>query len=66
LPKGPSFGIKTSLLCPFMFLAHYDLVTTADGRAELARYGIDPHLLRLSVGCEPTDDLIATLGEALA
>lgn len=66
LPKGPSFGIKTTLLCPFMFLAHYDLVTTPAGRAELAAYGIDPSLLRLSVGCEPVDDIIATLGEALA
>lgn len=66
LPKGPSFGITTTLLCPFMYLAHYDLVTTAAGRAELARYGLDPELLRLSVGCESVDDLIATLAEALA
>src|SRR5690606_5495132 len=53
LPKGPSFGMKTTLICPFMFLAHYDLVTTPAGRAELAASGLDPNLLRLSIGIEP-------------
>jgi len=32
LPKGPSFGMKTTLICPFMYLAHYDLVTTPAGQ----------------------------------
>jgi cystathionine gamma-synthase len=66
LPKGPSFGMATTLLCPFMYLAHYDLVTTAAGRAELAAQGLDPDLLRLSVGTEPADEIIAALAEALA
>ena len=65
LPKGPSFGMKTTLICPFMYLAHYDLVTTPAGRAELVESGIDPELLRLSVGTEPVEDIIATLAEAL-
>jgi cystathionine gamma-synthase len=65
LPKGPSFGMKNSLLSPFIYIAHYDLVKSAAGRAELAASGIDPELLRLSVGCEPVDDIIATLAEAL-
>jgi cystathionine gamma-synthase len=63
IPKGPSFGMKTSLICPQMYLAHYDLVTTAAGRAELAENGIDPDLLRLSVGAEPAADIIAALEE---
>jgi Cystathionine beta-lyases/cystathionine gamma-synthases len=66
LPKGPSFGMKTSLICPFMFLAHYDLVTTDAGRAELAASNLDPDLLRLSIGTEPVDEIIATLAAALA
>ncbi len=66
LPKGPSFGLQTTLLSPFIYLAHYDLVTSEAGRAELAAHGIDPSLLRLAVGTEPVDDLIATLAEALA
>jgi cystathionine gamma-synthase len=65
LPKGPSFGMRTTLICPFMYLAHYDLVTTPSGRAELAANGLDPDLLRLCVGTEPVDDIIAALGEAL-
>jgi cystathionine gamma-synthase len=65
LPKGPSFGMKTTLICPFMYLAHYDLVTTPAGRAELAANGLDPDLLRLCVGIEPADEIIAALAEAL-
>jgi cystathionine gamma-synthase len=65
LPKGPSFGMQTTLLSPFIYLAHYDLVTSEVGRAELAAHGIDPNLLRLSVGTERVEDIIATLAEAL-
>ena len=65
LPKGPSFGMKTTLICPFMYLAHYDLVTTEAGRAQLKASGIDPELLRLCVGAEPVDEIIAALAEAL-
>ncbi len=65
LPKGPSFGIRSSLLCPFMYLAHYDLVSAPEGRAQLAAAGINPELLRLSVGLEPVDEIIGALAEAL-
>ena len=65
LPKGPSFGMSTTLISPFIYLAHYDLVTTAAGRIELAEHGLSPDLLRLSVGTEPVEDIIATLAEAL-
>ena len=65
LPKGPSFGMTTTLISPFIYLAHYDLVTSPAGRAELAAHGLSPDLLRLSVGTEPVDDIIATLAEAL-
>lgn len=50
--KGPSFGTDFTLLCPFMYLAHYDLVTTEEGRAHLKSVGIDPELVRISVGSE--------------
>ena len=65
LPKGPSFGMKTTLICPFMYLAHYDLVTTPAGIAELAASRLDPDLLRLCVGIEPVEEIIAALSEAL-
>ncbi len=66
LPKGPSFGMKNSLISPFIYIAHYDLVKNAAGRAELAAGGIEPDLLRLSVGTEPVEDIITALAEALA
>jgi len=66
LPKGPSFGMKETLICPFIYLAHYDLVTSESGRAALAAAGLSPELLRLSIGCEPAEDIIAALAEALA
>ena len=66
LPKGPSFGMKTTLICPFMYLAHYDLVTTPAGLAELAASRLDPDLLRLCCGTESADEIIAALAEALA
>ncbi len=65
LPKGPSFGMKTTLICPFMYLAHYDLVTTPAGLAELAASKLDPDLLRLCVGLEPVEEIIGSLREAL-
>lgn len=65
LPKGPSFGMKTTLISPFIYLAHYDLVTSEAGRAELAAHGLSPDLLRLCVGTEPADDIIEALREAL-
>jgi len=65
LPKGPSFGMRTTLICPFMYLAHYDMVTSEAGRAELAANGLDPELLRLCVGTEPADEIIGALDEAL-
>ena len=66
LPKGPSFGMQTTLICPFMYLAHYDLVTTPAGIAELAASKLDPDLLRLCCGTEPVEDIIGALAEALA
>lgn len=66
LPKGPSFGMTTTLICPFMYLAHYDLVTSPAGLAELAASKLDPDLLRLCCGTEPAEDIIAALAEALA
>jgi len=65
LPKGPSFGMTTTLICPFMYLAHYDLVTTPAGLAELAASKLDPDLLRLCVGTEPAEEIVAALAEAL-
>lgn len=65
LAKGPSFGMGTTLLCPYVYLAHYDLIGTPAGRAELAVNQLEPGLLRLSVGTEPVEEIIAELERAL-
>lgn len=64
--KGPSFGTKFTLVCPFMYLAHYDLVRTEEGRDFLRSIGIDPDLIRISVGLEPIEEIIAVFEKALA
>jgi len=66
LPKGASFGMKNTLVCPFIFMAHYDLVTNPNGLETLRACGLDAELVRLSLGCEPAEDIIAALAEALA
>lgn len=64
--KGPSFGTSFTLACPFMYLAHYDLVTSVDGRDFLESVGIDPNLIRISVGSEPIEEIIHVFEKALA
>ncbi|MFU8780103.1 MAG: PLP-dependent transferase [Kiritimatiellia bacterium] len=59
LCKGPSFGTVFTLCMPYVYLAHYDLVSTAAGRRTLHAHGVDPELLRISVGLEPVEDIIA-------
>lgn len=56
---GISLGTKYSLVCPYVQLAHYR-------ELEWAREcGIDPLLLRVAVGTEPTHDLLGRFRQAL-
>lgn len=64
--KGPSFGTDFTLVCPFMFLAHYDLVASDEGCSFLRSVGIDPSLIRISVGSEPIEDIIGVFESALS
>ena len=61
LAKGPSFGMHRTLLCPYIYLAHYSLVSTQEGRQTLAQAKMNPDLLRLAIGSEPVDKIIAAL-----
>lgn len=63
--KGPSFGTVFTILCPFLYLAHYNLVSSEEGRRSLARCGIDPELVRISLGTENSEEIIAAFNEAL-
>jgi len=59
LPKGPSFGTEFTIAMPYVYLAHYDDLQTEDGRTRLKVLGINPELLRISVGTESVNDIIA-------
>jgi cystathionine gamma-synthase len=65
LVKSPSFGARFTMMCPFMYLAHYDLVKSSEGRAFLKSKGVDPDLIRLSVGLEPVEAIIEELDRTL-
>ena len=49
--KGPSLGTVFTLACPFTLLAHYTELDWAES------CGVSRHLIRLSVGLEPPDEL---------
>ena len=63
--KSPSFGTKFSLLCPYVQLAHYELIQTKEGRNILASAGLSPDLIRVSVGEEEVQEIISVFNEAL-
>lgn len=58
LSKGPSFGTKFSLVCPYTLLAHYHELEWAEG------FGVPSNLLRVSCGCEPIDVIIGAFDKA--
>lgn len=59
IPKGPSLGTEFTLLMPYTYLAHYDYLQTSEGMAFLDKIGLPKELLRISVGIEPIEELIA-------
>jgi cystathionine gamma-synthase len=63
--KSPSFGTEFSNCCPYVYLAHYPMMQTEDGRNKLQGAGIPQNLLRLSVGLEPVEEIIGALRFAL-
>uniref|UniRef100_UPI004047213B PLP-dependent transferase n=1 Tax=Aliarcobacter sp. TaxID=2321116 RepID=UPI004047213B len=56
--KGPSLGTEFTLLMPYTYLAHYDLILTKSGNKFLEKIGLPINLLRISVGCENINDII--------
>ena len=65
LIKGPSFGLAFTVVAPFMWLAHFEEVTNEQGRARIRDAGLDPDLLRISVGLEPVEEIWAAFAHAL-
>ena len=57
--KGPSLGTNFTLASPYVLLAHYQELDWAAG------YGVDPNLIRISVGLEETDQIVGVFSAAL-
>ncbi|MES2864928.1 MAG: PLP-dependent transferase [Bacteroidota bacterium] len=58
LAKGPSLGTEFTLAMPYVYLAHYEYLKSESGLNKLGELGINPNLLRISVGVEPIEDII--------
>ena len=65
LPKGPSAGTEFTLLMPYMYLAHYNMVSNSKGRKYLSSVGISPDLLRVSVGVTGIERVIKEFEKVL-
>ncbi|CRK27340.1 Cystathionine gamma-synthase like protein [Verticillium longisporum] len=57
--KGPSLGTNFTLTSPYVLLAHYQELEWA------AQFGVDPDLIRVSVGLEETEELKSIFTRAL-
>ena len=57
--KGPSFGTRFTLACPYTLLAHYRELDWAEC------CGVPPHLIRVSVGEEDPKALRDIFEDAL-
>ena len=55
--KGPSLGTEFTLLMPYTYLAHYDLITSQSGKEFLQKIELPINLIRISVGIEDIDDI---------
>lgn len=65
LPKGPSLGTEFTLIMPYFYLAHYDLISSPEGRQILLEKNINWKMVRISVGIEPINELIELFEKAL-
>ncbi|MGX1855154.1 L-2-amino-4-chloropent-4-enoate dechlorinase/desaturase BesB [Streptomyces sp. NPDC055299] len=63
--KGPSFGAEFTMASPQIFIAHYDLLSTPEGRATLRSRGLHRDMLRISVGTEEPERIVETFEQAL-
>ena len=57
--KGPSLGTNFTLACPYTILAHYSEMDWT------SKWGVEPDLIRISVGLEETSEIEGIFGRAL-
>lgn len=59
LHKGPSLGTNFTLACPYAVLAHYAELD------EIAKWGVDKYLIRISIGLEDPNYLLQVLDKSM-
>ena len=59
LAKGPSLGTEFTIAMPYVYLAHYEDLKSEAGKQKLQSLGINPNLLRLSIGIEEVEEIIS-------
>ena len=65
LPKGPSLGPDFTLVMPYFYMANHTLMRSEAGKQVLRDKGINPEMLRISIGCESAMQIIGIFDEAL-
>jgi cystathionine gamma-synthase len=58
LAKGPSLGTEFTLAMPYVYLAHYQDLKNEEGKQKLISLGMNPNLIRLSVGNQDVEKII--------
>lgn len=66
LPKGPSLGTDFTLIMPYFYMANHTLMRSETGKQILRDKGINPEMLRISIGCESAMQIIGIFDEALS
>ncbi len=56
--KGPSLGTEFTLLMPYTYLAHYDMIKTKEGNNFLEKIDLPIDIIRISVGLEPIEEIV--------
>lgn len=57
--KGPGFGMNFTSLCPYLQMHLFEKME------QVKKYGLSPYMLRISVGLEDGDELVARCKKAL-
>jgi len=65
LPKGPSLGPDFTLAIPYFYMAYPNLMRTEENKQLLKNRGVNPEMIRLSIGCEPIQQIIGIFADAL-
>lgn len=59
MAKGATLGTAFTIGMPYVYLAYYSNLQSEEGITTLKNLGLDPRLLRISIGIEPVETVIA-------